>query len=148
MQVRFGTLAGVVVMAAMLTIGCSDLDKYQKPAGQNDTPVAKEQTLELKTSPEERERGRQFAIELDALRIELNNTADTTAALEALGGILGRVDAAREALAPDDQFGDFYLLMMADILNQTSLIRDAIGDPTGAANARARLREVQDMLPH
>ncbi len=141
------SILSLVVLAMVFVSGCSDLKKYQKPAEKTAVPAEKTQTIELQTTPQKRERGRLFALELDSLRGELLNRADTSKTLQAMDDLLRRLQSTYDSLDENDQFGNFYLVMMTDVLNQSAQLREAIGDRGGAGEARTKLKEIQQKLP-
>jgi len=152
---RFPAIILVVLYAFVGTCmvvpfsGCSDLDKYRKPATEEKTaaPVVEEKSVDIRSTPEERERGREFKIKLDAIRAEFRTAKDTVATITALDFLLVEVDAEWKALPQESEFGTFYLLIMADILNQVSELRQSLGDSEGALEAQQKLIQIRESLP-
>lgn len=143
-------IAGLVLIAISILAlgGCSDLDKYRKPAQKQPAAEPEVKSLDIRGTPQEQEHGRQFTERLDAVRAELASKHDTTGALASLDQLLVESDTQRQALAPGSEFGTFYLVMMADILNEIALLRRSIGDEQGAKIAEAQLAEIAKMLSH
>lgn len=142
-----GVFIGTCTVAVLN--GCSDLDKYRKPATEEETaaPVAEEKSVDIRSTPEERERGRTFKLKLDSIRTEFLTVKDTAATIVALDFLLVEVDAEWKALPQESEFGTFYLLIMADILNQVSELRRSLGDSEGALEAQQKLIQIRESLP-
>jgi hypothetical protein len=127
-------------------LSCGDLEKYQKPAAKSPPePITK--SVDLKGTPEERRLGREFADRLEAVRTTFYVSNDTIAALSALSTLLTDVNNQRKSMAEEAEFRAFYLLMIADILNQVSDLKRRIGDIEGAREAQRVLSEIRPQLP-
>jgi hypothetical protein len=142
----------LIAACAMLAFsGCGDLEKYEKPAQEKSEakPQAEPEvkSVDIRGTPEDQKRGREFKLRLDRLRAELMENNDTLAAIAALDVLLVDVNTQRKALPEGAEFGTFYLLMMADILNQTVQLRRRIGDEEGARAAQNELIRIRNQLP-
>jgi len=143
----------LIVLGMVLILGgCSDLDKYRKPAEEQTEAPEKTapqlHSVDIRGSAAEQQRGRDFKITLDRIRNEFAQNPDTVATITALDSLLFACSDERKALAEGSEFGTFYLLMMADILNQVAGLRRGIGDIDGAREAQAKLSEIRNNLPH
>jgi hypothetical protein len=153
MVIRNSFLAGLVVCGFIAALcGCSDLDKYQKPADQqtqaSEKPAPELKSIDVRGTKAEQEKGREFKIRLDRIRAEFAQSQDTIAAIAGLDSLLFSCNKERLALSPDSEFGTFYMLMMADILDQVATLRRGIGDVEGAREAQAKLAEIRKALPY
>ena len=138
----------LIAALAVAPSGCRDLDKYRKPAEQQPASELQVKSVDIKGTPQEREQGRQFKERLDAVRAQLAADHDTTSVLTALDRLLAEAEAQRRALPQGSEFGMFYLIMAADMLNDIAALRRAIGDEQGALSAETRLNDIARLLPH
>ena len=141
----------VAACALLVSGGCGDLEKYEKPAqGKAEAKPQVEpevRSVDIRGTPEDQERGLVFKVRLDHIRANFVGTNDTLATIVALDSLLTDVDAQWKALPEGAEFGTFYLLMMADILYQAAQLRLGVGDEEGARAARNKLRQIQSQLP-
>jgi len=142
----------IVLGMVMILGGCSDLDKYRKPAEEQtqtpEKPAPQLRSVDIRGTTAEQQRGRDFKVSLDRIRNEFVTNPDTAATITALDSLLFACSDERMALVEGSEFGTFYLLMMADILNQVAGLRRGIGDMEGAREAQAKLSEIRNNLPH
>lgn len=146
-------LTALIVVGTILVFGgCSDLDKYRKPAEEQtqapEKPAPELRSIDVRGTTAEQAKGRDFKIRLDRVRADFVQTQDTLAGIAALDSVLFACNAERVALAPDSEFGTFYLIMMADILNQVAELRRGIGNEDGARQAEEKLYEIRKLLPY
>ena len=136
----------VIILTALAALGCScsDIEKYQKPAEQS-RPVVK--SVDLKGTPEEQAAGREFTGRLEAVRTQLTESMDTLAAIASLDSLVNDAENRRQTLPDTSEFRAFYLLMMADILNEVSSYKMRTGDVEGACAARQKLFYISHQLP-
>lgn len=132
------------VLTAAALLSCGDIEKYQKPAEQSQ-PVTT--SLDIKGTPEEQAAGREIMGRLEAVRTALAASTDTLAAVTALDSLLVEAEQRRNDLPAASEFRSFYLLMMADILNQNSTLKMQTGDIAGAREARRQLFQISRQLP-
>jgi hypothetical protein len=146
---KFTKLQMVLLLMAGISFGllsCDDLEKYQKPA-EISQPQPQTKTVDLKGTAEEREQGRQFAARLETVRATFAASNDTAGVLNALDTLLAQADTQLNSMPEQSEFRAFYLLMMADILNQVSYIKQSNGDDEGAREAQRKLFEIERQLP-
>lgn len=127
-------------------LSCGDLEKYQKPA-QNSQPQPQTKTVDIKGTAEEREQGRQFAARLEAVRATFAASNDTAGVLNTLDTLLAQADTQLNSMPEQSEFRTFYLLMMADILNQVSYLKQSQGNDEGVREAQRKLFEIERQLP-
>jgi|GEM_PF-2724680 len=146
-----GNRLQMILLAAICTAvtlgGCGELDKYRKPAENKGAVPPVEKTVDIRATPEERERGREFKLKLDAVRADFVAANDTMATVAALDKLLTELDTEWKSLPEESEFGTFYLLMMADILNQVSQLKRQLGDIEGARAAQGKLTRIRENLP-
>ncbi len=142
-----------VVLILLLAIGfsglnCADLDKYQKPEGERQSPpVPETRAVEIKLNPQELAETQEFATALQTEREQFASQSDTATFLKLLDS-LATVAVERWRSLPDTVGSrQFYILANADILNQLFILRRAQGDEMGARRAQRLLLELKPHLP-
>lgn len=147
--IKFSGFQIVLCLMAVISFGllsCGDLEKYQQPA-QDSQPDPQTKTVDIKGTAEEREQGRQFALRLETVRGTFAASKDTAGVLNALDTLLSQAHTQLNSMPERSEFRAFYLLLMADILNQMSYLKQSTGDVEGARAAQRKLFEIERQLP-
>jgi hypothetical protein len=134
----------ILAITAWGVLACGDIEKYQKPAEQAQPEST---SLDLKGTPEEQAAGREFTARLEGVRAALAEKRDTLAAVIALDSLFIDAEQRWSQMPAASEFRSFYLILMADILNQNSSLKMRTGDTAGAREARRRLFEISRQLP-